>query len=319
MNDKHRLTIGLPVYNGEDFLAEALESLLGQTYEDFELVISDNASTDGTADICKRYAQQDSRIRYIRQSRNIGLAPNERFLMRQATGELFKLAAHDDLYARDLLKRCVEALDAHPEVVVAHCWEARIDQQGTVVEAMAYAVAADRPEAPERFRSMLFDGWDDYTYGVTRTAVLQRTRLCGSHHMADRSINVELSLHGPFFLVPDWLFFRREHVGLTAQFSVRGRCARLDPRRANRLRHPIVRLYAEYFWSYVSAIARAPMSAADKRECYRIFARWLAGRARPVVGRTIRGEGLPEEWALADKLPDIRVDSVVAGRERSDS
>jgi glycosyltransferase involved in cell wall biosynthesis len=291
MNDKHRLTIGLPVYNGEDFLAEALESLLGQTYEDFELVISDNASTDGTADICLRYARQDSRVRYIRQPHNIGLAPNERFLMRQATGELFKLAAHDDLYARDLLKRCVEALDAHPEVVVAHCWEARIDQHGTVVEAMAYAVAADRPQAPERFRSMLFDGWDDYTYGVTRTAVLQRTHLCGSHHMADRSINVELSLHGPFYLVPDWLFFRREHV----------------------------RLYAEYFWSYVAAIQRAPLSPADKRECYRIFARWLAGRARPVVGRTIRGESLPEDWSLADKLPDIQVDAVVAGRERSDS
>jgi glycosyltransferase involved in cell wall biosynthesis len=319
MNHRHRLTIGLPVYNGEDFLGESLESLLGQTYDDFELLISDNASTDGTAEICLRYARRDSRIRYIRQPYNIGLARNESFLMRQATGELFKLAAHDDLYARDLLKRCVEALDAHPEVVVAHCWEARIDQRGDVVEAMAYTVAASRPEAPERFRSMLFDGWDDYTYGVTRTSVLQRTHLCGSHHMADRSINVELSLHGPFYLVPDWLFFRREHVGQVAPYSVRERCARLDYRRADRLRHPIARLYAEYFWSYVSAIHRAPLSPVDKRECYRIFALWLAGRARPVVGRTIRREGLPDVWSLAHKLPDIQVDAVVAGRERNGS
>ena len=319
MNDKHRLTIGLPVYNGEDFLAESLESLLGQTYENFELLISDNASTDGTADICQRYARQDSRIRYVRQPVNIGLARNESFLMRQATGELFKLAAHDDLYARDLMKRCVEALDERPEVVVAHCWEARVNQQGAVVEAMAYTVGADRPSAPERFRSMLFDGWDDYTYGVMRTSVLQRTHLTGSHHMADRSINVELCLHGPFYLVPDWLFFRREHVGQVAPYSVRERCARLDYRRTNRFRHPIVRLYAEYFWSYIAAIARAPLSAADKRECYRIFGRWLASRARPVVGRTLRREGLPDVWSLTDKLPDIQVDSVVAGRERSHS
>jgi glycosyltransferase involved in cell wall biosynthesis len=261
MNDEHRLTIGLPVYNGEDFLAESLESLLGQSYEDFELFISDNASTDGTADICRRYARQDSRIRYFRQPRNIGLARNESFLMRQATGELFKLAAHDDLYARDLLKRCVEALDAHPEVVLAHCWEARINKEGAVVEAMAYTAAADRPQAPERFRSMLFDGWDDYAYGVTRTSVLQSTHLTGSHHMADRSINVELNLHGPFYLVPDWLFFRREHEGQVAPYSVRERCARFDSRRANRFRHPIVRLYAEYFWSYVAAIHGAPMAA----------------------------------------------------------
>lgn len=319
MNDKHRLTIGLPVYNGEDFLAESLESLLGQTFEDFEILISDNASTDATADICQRYARRDSRIRYVRQPYNIGLARNESFLMREATGELFKLAAHDDLYARDLLKRCVEALDAHPEVVVAHCWEARINQQGAVVEAMAYTVAADRPEAPERFRSMLFDGWDDYAYGVTRTSVLQRTHLTGSHHMADRSINVELSLHGPFYLVPDWLFFRREHASLVAPLSVRERCACLDSRRANRFRHPLARLYAEYLWSYLAAIHRAPLSPAERRECYLIFAHWLAGRARPVVGRTIRREGLPNVWSLEDELPNIKVDSVVAGRERSQS
>ena len=229
MNRNHRLTIGLPVYNGEDFLAESLESLLGQTYDDFELIISDNASTDRTADICKQYAKMDSRIRYIRQDYNIGLVRNEQFVMRQATGELFKLAAHDDLYARDLLKKCIEALDAHPEVVVAHCWEARIDAQGSVVEAMKYSVAVDRPQAPERFRSMLFDGWDDYTYGVMRTDVLLRTHLCGSHHMADRSINVELSLYGPFYLVPEWLYFRREHADLVAPLSVRERCVALDP------------------------------------------------------------------------------------------
>ena len=233
-----RLTIGLPVYNGENYLAESLEALLGQSYEDFELVISDNASTDGTADICHRYGKQDSRIRYIRQPRNIGLQPNHNFVITQARGELFKMASHDDLYARDLLKRCVDALDEHPEVVIAHCWEAMIDTSGNVTKLLQYSVAADSPRAPERFRSMLFDGWDDYTYGVMRAEVLRRTRLHGSHHFADRTINTELGLQGPFHMVPEWLYFRRDHPERTSPYTVRTRCAYLDPRRADRLRNP---------------------------------------------------------------------------------
>ena len=94
-----RLSIGLPVYNGERYIGEAFEALLGQTYEDFELIVSDNASTDGTPEICLRYARQDRRVRYIRQERNIGLIPNHTFLIQQARGELYKCAAHDDLYA----------------------------------------------------------------------------------------------------------------------------------------------------------------------------------------------------------------------------
>ena len=103
MSAAPRLSVGLPVYNGENYLAESIEALLGQTYEDFELIISDNASTDSTADICRRYAKQDSRIRYIRQPRNIGLSPNHNFVLQEARGELFKWAAADDLYGRDLL------------------------------------------------------------------------------------------------------------------------------------------------------------------------------------------------------------------------
>lgn len=84
MNKVPRLSIGLPVYNGEEYLAESLDALLGQTYEDFEIIISDNASTDSTGDMCKRYARQDSRIRYVLQSENIGLARNHDFVFRQS-------------------------------------------------------------------------------------------------------------------------------------------------------------------------------------------------------------------------------------------
>jgi glycosyltransferase involved in cell wall biosynthesis len=314
-----RLSIGLPVYNGESLLAESIDALLGQSYEDFELVISDNASTDSTGDICRSYAKLDSRIRYIRQPRNIGLNPNHNFVIREARGELFKMASHDDLYARDLLERCVGVLDEHPEVVLAHCWEAMIDTSRTVTKLLRYSVAADSPRAPERFLSMLFDGWDDYTYGVIRTNVLRRTHLHGSHHFADRTINTELSLYGPFYLVPEWLYFRRDHPERTVPYTVRSRCAYLDPRRSNRLRHPVVRLYGEYIWRYVAAIHNAPLSRQDRQECYGYLARWLAGRAVPVASRAMRGGKLRGSGPTSNAQPDILVDAVVAGREERNS
>src|SRR6201990_1542873 len=93
-----RLSIGLPVYNSEDYLAESLEALLGQSYEDYELIISDNASTDSTADICRSYEKRDSRIRYFRQPRNIGAAPNHNFVFEQSRSELFKWVSGDDVF-----------------------------------------------------------------------------------------------------------------------------------------------------------------------------------------------------------------------------
>ncbi len=316
-----RLSIGLPVYNGENFLAESLDALLGQSYEDFELIISDNASTDATPDICRRYEKRDSRIRYVRQLRNIGCAPNHNFVIEQARGELFKTASHDDLYARDLLRLCIDALDEHPQVVLAHSWSAVIDSTGAVTELVEYSVDTAAPRAPERFRSMLFDGWGDDEGGVIRMDVLRRVALHASYHFADRTFTTEIGLHGPFYMVPDWLYFRRHHAGQGgARSTVRARCANLDPRRADWLRHPAVRLYAEYIWGYVAAIRRAPLSPADRQACYRLLARWVASRAVPVAGRSLSRSGLRTgEPASAAPPPGISVSALVAGLQRRSS
>lgn len=295
-----RLSIGLPVYNGERYLAESLDSLLCQTYEDFELIISDNASTDGTADICSHYASQDPRIRYFRQERNLGSSPNHNFVIMQAKGEFFKSAAHDDRYAPDLLERCIEVLDRSPDVVLAHSWSVVIDSTGAPRHLVDYPVVSDAPRAPDRFRSMLFDGWDDDEGGVVRLSVLRRTGLHRSFHFADRVLTTELALYGPFYIVPDRLYFRREHDGQVGGISdIRRRCASLDPRRANRLKHPVARLYAEYFWGYVEALRRAPLSPADRRECYLTLAHWAAGRAGPVALRSLLRQGLTRPEAAS--------------------
>ena len=308
-----KVSIGLPVYNGERYIRCAIDSILKQTFDDFELIISDNASTDSTPDICQHYAQQDSRIRYFRQPHNIGLAPNHNFAVEQARAELFKWASNDDLYARDLLERCVDALDGNPDVVLAHSWTAMIDGSGAVTKATEYPLATASPRAPERFRSLLFDDGGDDDGGVIRTKVLRQTAMKDSYHHADRTIIAELSLYGRFYQVPDWLYFRRDHPERAERAcpTMRSRCANMDPRRADRLRHPAVRLYGEYIWGYMSMIRRAPLSSADRRECYRHLTQWLASRALPGGGP---GAGEQQQDDPVRRA-GISVDAVVAGRE----
>jgi glycosyltransferase involved in cell wall biosynthesis len=309
MSTAPRLSVGLPVYNGENYLAESLDALLGQTYQDFELLISDNASTDETASICARYEAQDPRIRYFRQASNIGCAPNHNFLVSQARGELFKWASHDDLYACDLLERCVDALDKYPHAVLAQSFTALIDGSSTVTMTVRYALDTAGSSAPERFRSVLFDPGGDDGGAVIRTPVLRQTAMTGSYYRADRTFVAELALYGPFYQVPDWLYFRRDHPDRASRAfsSVRTWCANLDPRRADRLRNPVVRLYAEYIWGYIRAIRRAPLTPAERRACYRHLMDWAASRAFSEHG-TFTAEQ-PDAAA-----PGISVQAVVAGK-----
>jgi glycosyltransferase involved in cell wall biosynthesis len=270
------LTIGLPVYNGQNYLAESLESLLRQTYPHFQLIISDNASSDGTEEICRDYAARDSRIRYIRQPVNIGAAPNHNYLVQAARGKLFKWAAHDDLFAPKLVERCIEALDDRPELILAHAYMGIVDEHGKTLEIYDYRLATDSPRASERFRSLMFsDGGDDF-YGVIRTDVMRRIHPHNSYHNAGRKLVVEMSLYGPFYQVPEVMFWRREHPGRGDNLgSIQRVCTNLDPRRKG---HSTARLMAEMVAAYAVAINRAPLSASERRHCYRVYLEWIAAR-----------------------------------------
>ncbi|GAA4556732.1 glycosyltransferase family 2 protein [Pseudonocardia xishanensis] len=305
-----RLSIGLPVYNGEAHLAEALDSLVDQTFGDFELIISDNASTDRTAAICRRYAARDSRIRYVRRARNVGATGNHNATAEMAESPLFKWAAHDDRYAPDLLERCVAVLDEHPSVIASHAWTALLDGEGRIGDRQRYPLATASPHAPERFRSALFDVGGDDAYAVFRTDVLRRVLPYGSYYRADRVLVGSLTLHGPFQQVPDWLYFRRDEPDrATRAPSVRAWCATMDPRRADRLRHPVPRLLAEYVLGYLTAIQRAPLSPADRRACRRLVGEWLATRARP---RRLRTEEEPVPEVYTGPVGGV-VESAVGG------
>jgi glycosyltransferase involved in cell wall biosynthesis len=313
MRSTPRLSIGLPVYNGGRYLAKSLDALLGQSYGDFELIISDNASTDDTSDICRDYESRDARVRYQRQPRNIGSSPNHNFVVAVARGELFKWASYDDLYASELLERCIGALDEHPDAVLAHSWTANIDEADTVFAAPEYPLTTDGTKAPERFRSVIFGSGGDDIYAVMRTSTLRQVLPQDSYHHAENPVVAALSLHGRFVQVPDWLYFRRDHPQQAerACTTMRARCANMDPRRADRLRHPVARLYAEYLWGYVTAIHRAPVTSADRNQCYGVLAKWLASRVnKQHVPGTIDGSaGVPT---------GLHVKATVAGTPRGE-
>jgi polysaccharide pyruvyl transferase WcaK-like protein/glycosyltransferase involved in cell wall biosynthesis len=276
------LSIGLPVYNGERYLAEALDALLAQTYTDFELIISDNASTDRTAEICRDYAARDDRIRYLRQPVNIGAQPNHNATLDLARGRYFKWASHDDLYAPDLLRRCVEVLETRPEVVLAHSLDAMIDENGAIIHQAPYPLRTDGPDPAVRLRSLLrTPGGNDF-YGVVRTEVFRHIGGQGSYHNSDRTFVAAVSLYGPFHQVPEVLYYRRDHPdrGERAR-SHRARVVIGNPKLANRLRHPMVTLYAAYLLGYVGAILHAPLSPGEKVRCLREWLGWLTRRAAP--------------------------------------
>jgi glycosyltransferase involved in cell wall biosynthesis len=317
---KPRLSIGLPVYNGADYVAQSLEALLGQTFEDFELILSSNASTDATDDICRAYAARDRRIRFFRQRTNIGAVPNHNFVFEQSTGDLFKWASGDDLYARDLLARCIQRLDEHPEAILAHSWTAAIDGAGAVIQAHPYPLETDVRSASKRLHSMLFGGDDlpgairaDDFYGVIRTDVLRRVKPLDSYYHSDQTFMAELTLHGPFVQVPEWLYFRRHHAGRAHQAmpTTRTWCANLDPKRASRLRHPAIRLVGEYVWAYYDSVRRAPLTPDERRRCYREISRWLANRAN----RRLSGRSVPVERSAVNHVAGpVTIRSVVAGQ-----
>jgi hypothetical protein len=144
--------------------------------------------------------------------------------------------------------------------------------------------------------------------------VMRRTKLNSFHH-ADRSITTELALQGPFYQVPDWLYFRRDHAERNERTSptVRARCANLDPRRADPLRHPVARLYGEYIWSYVAAIRNAPLTSAERRACYGHLAEYLASRVRPGRGEPMAALSAPR--APEDAAALVSVVAAVAGQE----
>jgi len=258
-----RVSIGVPVYNGERYVAETLDSLLGQTYADFELVICDNASLDRTEHICRAYAGRDGRIRYVRNPTNLGAAGNYRRALELSTGEYFRWANADDLFAAEGLARCVDALDREPSAVLAYPRTRLIDEHGKIISDYEDNLDLRSPRASERFVQVMERlGYVNVIYGLMRTAALRRTGLLRGFPQGDIPLVAELALYGTFREIPEYLFFRRFHPGALSsrQGDVGQTQEFFDPRTAGRLALTQWRLLG----AHAGSVARAPLALAEK-------------------------------------------------------
>lgn len=281
------VTVGVPVYNGERYLARAIESILAQRFADLEVIISDNGSTDGTADICHRYAQQDRRVRYVRNERNMGAAFNYNRLVDLAHGRYFKWMAHDDLCAPDLIGACVAILEREPAVVLCYAPTTFIDETGRPLRTIRDGFHFRDPRPSDRFRRFLplARGWMNPVFGVYRTDVLRQTQRIGRYPSSDMILIADITLRGELHELSESLFFRREH----REMSVRANPSALERQRwfdpAYRGRAPLV--HWQWIAEYLRIIRCAPISLGEKIRCVTALTRWVRWTRRELLGEAI--------------------------------
>jgi glycosyltransferase involved in cell wall biosynthesis len=202
------VSIGLPVYNGERFVARALDSLLAQDLDDFEVIISDNASVDTTVEICELYADRDPRIRIYRNPENLGLVRNFNRTFELARGKYFKWATHDDWHSPESLRLTVKALEARPDAVLCATGVSIVDENGKEFGRWIPSVDLEDPRPHERMHRLLWTLAETHPmYGLLRASALRQTHLMQNHVGSDRTLLAELSLLGPIVQIPDVVHF----------------------------------------------------------------------------------------------------------------
>jgi glycosyltransferase involved in cell wall biosynthesis len=224
------VSIGLPVYNGERYLEQSIQSVLSQTYRDLELIVSDNASTDATLAIIERAAERDGRVIVLRNEVNQGAARNYNLVFEHARGEFFRWHAHDDLMEPELIERLVDQLDADPDCVLAHSWTRFIDDAGSTTRIFEDDLHVSSPSASRRLTAIVRHlTYCNAVFGLVRRDVLERTALIASFPGSDVPLLYELAVAGRFDVVAEPLFVRRPGRSLVANPSNRSMAAWFGP------------------------------------------------------------------------------------------
>jgi len=281
--DRHqpKVSIGMPVFNGERYVAEAIESVLSQTYRNLELVIADNASTDNTENICRAFAERDTRVRYVRNEKNEGASWSHNTAFELSKGEYFRWLASDDALAPELVEKSVEVLKNRPEVASVFTWVQDIDDLGETIGVKKSGTGAQLPRPHQRFRGMStvrpYYNCEE-VFGLARRKYLARTKLLAPYTDSDRTLMAELGLYGPFFEIEEPLFLHRLHEeGSTVVNPDRqSRMAWFDVAHAGNLVFPNWRQLGEL----LSAIRRSPINWQEKLYCYGHMLNWVKRRRR---------------------------------------
>jgi|SRR5579859_764344 len=257
------ISIGLPVYNGEKYLREAIESVLSQTYTDFELIICDNASTDRTEEICKSYVRQDARVRYQRNQTNVGGANNANLTVQLATGRYFLYFADDDILDPSYLARCLQVLAERPDIILCYSLLIDIDGAGQRLRITKHALGLS-PDPYQRFVSLIQRGhYAEAIYGLMRLEVLRQTRLEQNYSHSDRTLLCELALRGRFYQIQTPLFHKRLHKR-NVFLDHYSRMAWFDPAIVGSIVFPS---WIQFF-DFLVTIHRTNMTLVHKLRCY---------------------------------------------------
>lgn len=264
-----RVSIGLPVFNGADFLRLSIESILAQDFLDLELIIADNASTDDTESICREMAAQDCRIRYYRNEVNLGAARNYNKVFELSRGEYFKWAAHDDECHPTMIRRCVEILDrASSSVVMVYPLAELIDEQGTTLSAPLDRVSSTDSRPYRRLARLVWSlSMCDPIFGLIRKDYLARTQLIGGFFGADNVLLGELAMLGEIRELDEVLFRLRAHPkrSMKANRTARAVAAWYDPSSARRLL--VMPNWERMIWEQVKSVRRSPLPLIEKMRC----------------------------------------------------
>jgi glycosyltransferase involved in cell wall biosynthesis len=284
------VSIGLPVYNGAEFVRDAIASLVGQTYPNLELVISDNGSTDETEAICREAAAADARIRYHRSPVNRGLIWNWRNALALSTGPYFMWAAHDDFFGPAYVEQCVAALESRPRVPYVLAVSALMDAEGHDLGLEETRQRLDHPSPSIRFWDMLVVRGGTNFYGLFRRQALDRIAPYRTVPRGERLVLAELLLWGPFHLLTEkGLYVRRVHdaQATTLRRDRRAEIRLLDPERAASWRGSVPAVLLEYVGGFILAILRAPLSPGERVRALARLGRWMLGH---VPGLGVRDE-----------------------------
>lgn len=214
-----KVSIGLPVYNGGNLIATALEAIQAQTFTDWELVICDNASEDDTQEICEKYAAEDPRIVYHRNPENVGAMGNFNLVWERSSGEYFKWQSHDDWVSPHFLEQCVRALDDDPGIVLAFGQMCRLDaRDNTEVWVRSHEPIVDSASTLRRFHDSLWKLKFYPIFGVFRSSTFAETMGLTNNPEPDRILLAEVALRGRFAQIPHITLFqvspRRESTWL---------------------------------------------------------------------------------------------------------
>jgi glycosyltransferase involved in cell wall biosynthesis len=207
------VSLAMPVYNGANYIRVAIASCLEQDFNDLELIITDNASTDATEEICREFAAKDPRVKYVRNSKNLGAGPNYNLGFELARGRYFKWCAHDDVISPDYLRATVAALEATPAATLAFTRTQCMDEAGAPIDLVGTESAAISDSDPaKRFARALRQMGTCYAiFGLFRADALRKSTQHRPYYGSDRALLAELALLGSFVRTEEGVFFNREH------------------------------------------------------------------------------------------------------------